>query len=69
MREGKTYQKAFNIAYSTYTQKYIQILNGGDPPAAAAMLHNRDCLTMTGDPNAKANGRRSIFELLIATAP
>jgi hypothetical protein len=67
--EGKTYQEAFNIAYATYTQKYIQILNGGDTPAVAAMLHNRDCLTMLGDPNAKAIGRHSIFELLVATAP
>ena len=69
MREGKTYQKAFNIAYSTYTQKYIQILNGGDTPAAAAMLHNRDCLTMLGDPNAKAIGRHSIFELIAVATP
>jgi hypothetical protein len=62
--EGKTFQEAFNISYATYTAKYQQILNGGDTVAAAAMLHNRDCLTMLGDPNAKAVGRHSIFEVL-----
>jgi hypothetical protein len=62
--EGKTFQEAFNTAYTVYTQKYQQILNGGDSIAAAAMLHNRDCLTMLGDPNAKAIGRHSIFETL-----
>lgn len=70
--EGKTFQEAFNTAYSVYTQKYQQILNGGDTVAAAAMLHNRNCLTLLGDPNAKAIGRHSIFEVLtpvIATNP
>jgi hypothetical protein len=70
--EGKTYQEAYNIAYAVYTQKYQQILNGGDSLAAAAMLHNRNCLTLLGDPNAKAIGRHSIFEILtpiVATNP
>jgi hypothetical protein len=69
--EGKTFQEAFNIAYSVYTQKYLQILNGGDSIAAAAMLHNRDCLTLLGDPNVKAIGSHSIFEIMrpIATIP
>jgi hypothetical protein len=63
--EGKTYQDAFNIAYATYTQKYQQILNANDAPAAAAMLHNRDHLRLLGDPNAKAIGKHSILELLV----
>jgi len=71
--EGKTFQEAFNTAYTIYTQKYQQILNGGDSVAAAAMLHNRDCLSLLGDPNAKAIGRHSIFELvatpIIAASP
>jgi len=67
--EGKTFQEAFNIAYAVYTQKYQQILSGGDSLAAAAMLHNRNCLTLLGDPNAKAVGRHSIFEVLAANNP
>jgi hypothetical protein len=66
--EGKTFQEAFDIAYNTYTQKYQQILNGGDTLAAAAMLHNRDCLTLLGDASAKAVGKHSIFEILTPVA-
>ena len=62
--EGKTYQDAYNIAYAIYTQKYLQILNANaHDPAAGAMLHDRDCLKLLGDPNAKATGLHSIFEV------
>jgi hypothetical protein len=63
--EGKTFQEAYNIGYATYTQKYLQILNAKDYPAAAAMLHDRDHLRLLGDPNAKAIGWHSIFEELL----
>lgn len=63
--EGKTYQEAYNIAYNVYTTMYNQILAAGDVPAASAMLHNRNCLTLLGDPNAKAIGRHSLFELIV----
>jgi hypothetical protein len=65
--EGKTFQEAFNTAYSIYTTMYNQVLAGNDIPAAAAMLHNRDCLTLLGDPNAKAIGKHSIFEMALTT--
>jgi hypothetical protein len=65
--EGKTFQEAFDIAYNVYTQMYNQILAGNDTVAAAAMLHNRNCLTLLGEPVAKAIGRHSIFELIVAT--
>lgn len=61
--EGKTYQQAYNLAYTVYTQKYLQILAAMDWPAAAAMLHNRDCLTLLGDPNAIATGKHSLILL------
>jgi hypothetical protein len=64
--EGKTYQEAYNIAYNVHTTMYNQILAANDVPAASAMLHNRNCLTLLGDPNAKAIGKHSIFELVVA---
>jgi hypothetical protein len=63
--EGKTFQQAYTAAYAVFTQKYQEILNGNDTFAAAAMLHNRDCFTLLGDPNAIAIGKHSIFELLV----
>jgi hypothetical protein len=67
--EGKTFQEAYNIAYNVHTQMYNQILAGNDIPAASAMLHNRNCLTLLGDPNAKAIGKHSIFELAVLASP
>ena len=65
--QGQTFQQAYNTAYPVFTQMYQQILNAGDSLAASALLHNRNCFTLLGDPNAVAIGRHSIFELKLAT--
>lgn len=62
--EGKTYQEAFDIGYAMYTQKYQQLVAAPDSVAASLMLYDRDHFRLLGDPNAKAIGRHSIFELL-----
>ncbi len=67
--EGKTFQEAYNIAIAKHTEMYNQILAGNDVPAAAAMMGNRDCLTLLGDPTAKATGKHSTLDLLHAKTP
>jgi hypothetical protein len=52
--EGKTFQEAYDIAYATYTQKWADVV-GSDPSAAALLLHDRDHLTLLGNPSARAH--------------
>jgi len=57
--EGKTYQEAYDIAFAKYTQKWAEIV-GADPGAAALLLHDRDHLTLLGNPNSRANGLKIV---------
>ena len=51
--EGKTFQEAYDIAYAKYTEKWAELV-GPDPGAAALLLHDRDHLTLLGNPSARA---------------
>jgi hypothetical protein len=51
--EGKTFQEAYDIAFAKYTEKWAELI-GIDPSAAALLLHDRDHLTLLGNPNARA---------------
>ncbi len=53
--EGKTYQEAYDAAYAKYTEKWEEIVDS-DPGAAALLLHDRDHLTLLGNPSARAYG-------------
>jgi hypothetical protein len=58
--EGKTFQEAYDVAYQKYTDKWAELV-GSDPAAAALLLHDRDHLTLLGDPNARATGLRVVL--------
>jgi hypothetical protein len=51
--EGKTFQEAYDIAFAKYTEKWAELV-GSDPGAAALLLHDRDHLTLLGNPAARA---------------
>ena len=51
--EGKTFQEAYDIAYAKYTEKWAELV-GTDPSAAALLLHDRDHLTLLGNPSSRA---------------
>jgi hypothetical protein len=57
--EGKTFQEAYDIAYTKYTEKWAELV-GTDPGAAALLLHDRDHLTLLGNPSATAYGLKII---------
>ena len=59
--QGQTFQQAYNAALPVFNQNYQYILAQGDTVAAAALLHNRNCFTLLGDPNAVAYGKHWIF--------
>jgi hypothetical protein len=58
--EGKTFQEAYDIAYAKYTEKWAELV-GTDPGAAALLLHDRDHLTLLGNPAARANGIKIVL--------
>jgi hypothetical protein len=57
--EGKTFQEAYDIAYVKYTEKWAELV-GSDPGAAALLLHDRDHLTLLGNPSARAYGLKIV---------
>lgn len=57
--EGKTFQEAYDIAYAKYTEKWAELV-GTDDGAAALLLHDRDHLTLLGNPSARAYGIRIV---------
>lgn len=57
--EGKTFQEAYDIAYAKYTEKWGELV-GTDPGAAALLLHDRDHLTLLGNPSARAYGLKIV---------
>jgi len=57
--EGKTFQEAYDIAFAKYTEKYLELVPL-DAGAAALMLHDRDHLTLLGNPAARAYSLRII---------
>ena len=57
--EGKTFQEAYDLAYAKYTEKWAELV-GSDPGAAALLLHDRDHLTLLGNPSARAYSLRIV---------
>jgi hypothetical protein len=57
--EGKTFQEAYDIAYAKYTEKWAELV-GPDAGAAGLLLHDRDHLTLLGNPSARAYGLKIV---------
>jgi len=67
--EGKTFQEAYDTSYAKHTQKWAELIALGADDAAALMLHDRDHLTLLGNPNARAYSWKILRPVLVLPTP
>lgn len=51
--DGKSFQEAYDAGYAKYTEKFNELVSQNDLGTASGVLHDRDSMTLLGDPSAE----------------